>query len=109
MSNELRKGRESKCAGSSNLFVIQVGNKGRNLPLQRHIIRQRILVPELNIDSCERLLLENTNMSNVRGRDTLSYLAALSLDCGERWHLCVVMNQNMTTMIVVMAFIQDNN
>ena len=109
MSNELRKGPESKCAGSSNLFVIQVGNKGRNLPLQRHIIRKRILVPELNIDSCERLLLENTNMSNVRGRDTLSYLAALSLDCGERWHLCVVVKQNMTTMVVVMAFIQDNN
>ena len=96
------------CSGSSNLFVYQIGKECQNLPMQKFTIRRRIFVEELKINSLQRLLVENTNMSNVRERDILSYLGAISLNRGDQWNLCVLLIQSMTSMVVMKAYIHDN-
>ena len=109
MSDQVPTKVPSICAGSSNLFMNHVGSKCRNLPMQKHTIRQRMLVEDLKIISLQRLLVENTNMGNVHERDILSYLGALCLDSGDQWNLCVVLFQSMTTMVCMKAFIDDND
>ena len=94
----------SACAGSSHLFLHKVGNKCRNDCMQKHIIRQRITVDELKLDASQRLFVENVNMTGAGKRGTISYLCVLSLDYGHQWHLSVLLNQSMTTMIVMKAF-----
>ena len=97
------------CAGSSNLFVNLIGKKCQNLPMQKLTIKKRIFVEELKINSLQRLLVENTNMSNDSETDILSYLGAICLDSGDQWNLCVLLVQSMTTMVVMKAYIHDND